>query len=311
MSELCKSWWGSSGSAKGHVDEELTFTYTKGDIRFIKIKNSFDLTGSKVNALGGVRSWILNSAVKGLEEIDSKWNISIVEIGGSFPLLDIIGELLQHGLATAKCTIDNHRKRRVSSRFGADITLEAALWFTLYTLERRIESYWSQMIVTTPDEQAIKELKTKEKIAAVLASDKERLVDLIDGTLELEIEPAIASFLGLWIEVSHQIDPFSNAEEFRVGFLSVLDAWSNDDRLYIDAPSDRIRSVFPSVQGLVLRKRKEFFEWTREGSRRDLLSQLLPWLQLRGIVLYYFLSCFGDSSKVATAETNELHVQMS
>ena len=76
-----------------------------------------------------------------------------------------------------------------------------------------------------------------------------------------------------------------------------------------------VRDVVPRTremfEGIEMQERRQFFEWGSHESRREVLQQLLPWLQLRAIILYYFLSCFGDSSKVSTAETAELHVQMS
>jgi len=134
------------------------------------------------------------------------------------------------------------------------------------------------------------------------------VIEILNGSAWIDIEPNITSFLGLWLAVCQDTDPFSPADEFKFAFDKSLELWHHDLLHCFDKPSSDIRKIMPSVDGIELLERRQFLEWANQETRRDLLRQLLRWLQLRAILIYYFLNCFRDSSK---AETNELHIHIS
>jgi hypothetical protein len=315
VSEKALKWWKGQQEKMCHVDDMLTFTYRNGGVPFMKATNSFDLTGSKVATSHGCRSWMLQSAEEGLDTLDPVIYAAIINIDQSFPILDIIERLLSDGLAAARRIIEAHRSRMISNFYGLQITLEAAIWFTLYTVERRIESFWDQAFnIKTPEDKAMQKRLKEQKEAGAMQraiAAKVKITKILDGSAGLELPPVVASFLGLWMTVCKETDPFSPADEFQLEFDKTLELWKDDPRPCIEKPSLEIRGNLPAIEGIEMQERRQFFEWGSHESRREVLQQLLPWLQLRAIILYYFLSCFGDSSKVSTAETAELHVQMS
>jgi hypothetical protein len=279
-----------------------------GGISFMRETDAFDLTSEAVATSHGCRSWMLQSAEQGMDTLDRDLYTKIVDIDMPLPVLEIIGRLLSDGLGVAQRTLDDHRANLTDEFLSFQITLEATIWFTLYTIERRIESFWDRMIVKTDAEKSEMQHKLQVKRQALVKDG--RVFDILDGSGLLALEPAIACFLGLWVQVCQETDPFSSANEFQTAFIGVLDTWRDSALTCIEEPSAAIRQGLPAVDNSTLYRREEVFEWASEPPRRELIRRLLPWLQLRGIVLYYFLNCFGDSSKVATAESSSLHVQM-
>lgn len=309
VSPMALAWW-NDRQKLCKIDDALTLKYRITGISFMKVSNCFDLTGDDVMTSHGVRSWIMHSAKRGLDSLDDELQNVIANIDEPLPILDIISLILTEGLEVRQ-KLEDERARMVNKFAGRQITLEAALWFTLYTVERRIESFWTQLSPKT-EEQIAEEALTDTEELQILMKDKSQIANFLFGYTSIgqKIEPAVASFLGLWITVCHETDPFTLLDDFIVSFDRVLDSWQNDDLPCIMEPPEMVRQVLPPLDDVPLRKRRDFFSWASEGTRRNLMQRLIPWLQLRGILVYYFLNCFGDSSAVAAAESSELHVQM-
>ena len=55
-------------------------------------------------------------------------------------------------------------------------------------------------------------------------------------------------------------------------------------------------------------KKSDFHTWAKGNEEK--LVKIVPWLQFRVILLYFYLMCHGDSSQVALSEDMGLHVPM-
>ena len=170
------------------------------------------------------------------------------------------------------------------------VTVEAALWLTLAMIDTRIQRAISKEI----------------------------------SNAEFEPWQYRGGFLALWCHACQKADPFlitgrasrgagqHNMEietEFIDTIRETLSSWeSKDTELCIERP--QAYDVLPN--GTCLTKsitKGEFYKWTRDG-REERLLKIIPWLHIRCILLYYYLECHGDSTKVAQSEDMPLNVRM-
>jgi len=317
LSRLFLEWWQNQGQIVCRVDQGLTFLYNGGGVKFMRENKYFDLTGTQVETAHGMRSWILHSAEPGLNLLDTELHETIANVAVPLPILDVIGQLLKDGLEKTRQDHEDSLLRGVRMMVGDDTVLEAAIWFTLYTVERRIEAFWGQLDPRTAEEveKEKKEATQEQWDRFEHGGDRTAIffsVVFESGNVGQKLRPAVASFLGLWITLCHEVDPFALPELLTTSVDRILDSWQDDDLPCIIEPEQTILegAAFPKVRDVPLRTRREFFAWANEGLRRDLIRSLIPWLQLRGMLVYYYLQCFGDSSKVAMAESSQLLVQM-
>lgn len=153
-----------------------------------------------------------------------------------------------------------------------------------------------------------------------------------------KISPHLAAFLAFWVSMCHYTDPFGPQNSIRRAFKSVLQEWDTPSTRTqqctelndYDFPSGfnggipvglppvggphvvmpirlapgSIASSFEPGRGPGLKK-GEFCVWVKQRGRKAMLRRILPWLQLRTVLMYHYLLCYEDSSGLAVRQSIE------
>jgi hypothetical protein len=266
----------------------------EGKIPFLRAEESFLLTSGDIDT-SGFRSWIFHSCKQCLN-FKNGWLLNEIDqlnqdgnFVSKFPILPKVARILAgESVDIVREDLDLDLHARMMG--GSFISIEAALWFTLFTVEARIGALW--------DTVQLKEIEDEK-------SESEE-----DDSTNSSISPTLAGLLGVWIMICRKVDPFSPQNVVQEMFEQVLEEWKEMDRLCIPKPhEDKEWEAVDSPSGQPLTG-KEFHTWAAFGKRIYLIRQMLPWLQLRSIVMYHYLLCCEDSSDVSLAELSDLRVRV-
>jgi len=239
-------WWSKEGKELCEVDTQLYVNAAFGEIPFLRADTSFLVVSGEVPGYCGSRSWIFHSSHSTLRDWDSHRFDSITTLSepangkfdSKFPILSMVDRWLSGG------GLDKAADSSLDVFFMRipPVTLEAALWFTLFTLEGRIEALWDA-ILTANGEPA--DLTSKK--SSYTTSIEPPLSDLLWVTPSdyAPLSLSLASFLGLWLTICAKIDLFSKQNELHVCFDEVLEDWKDKDDMCVSVPTERQRTVFP------------------------------------------------------------------
>jgi hypothetical protein len=301
--QKCCEWWNTGGSELCQVDAALTNHVGRGLVPFLWCDKSFLVVRGEAPGEHGSRSWIYHPARPVLKTWDRDRFYQISKIGhhgnfhSKFPILTSVFRLLNgEDLNRVRRDVENQGRLIIMDPF---VTIEAALWFTLFTLEGRIQAVWEEVENETDShDDAKSQAETMTTIRPFLRLNQPIL------------DPWLSCFLAVWLAISHHVDPFSPKHIVQGEFDSVLKGWEGVDELCIPKPHDDDAWRLLDTPTVPPKTKAEFCEWVRVGHRWKLLRCLLPWLQLRSILMYYYLGCNGDSSALLFTEANELRVHV-
>ena len=293
------TWWGSGGEQLCQSDASLYGRASRNQIPFLRKHSDFLMVAGVVTGDSGCRSWLFHSCYAMLKGWDQEWLAELIkhDAGGNFetrfPIMPTVYRLLSGKLMVeVRKEIAEH-----SMDGGLFVTIEAALWFTLLTVEARLEALWDHCKMSL-------EKKDGSPESGDMSTDKPEDLPAFS--------PTFGGFMAAWLELCRHVDPLSEIQTATTAFNNVIDAWRSDGTLTVREPPDipeRVAEALGHKEGSTMTK-KDFYEWSESGERRKILERMIPWMQLRSFVLFSYLHCNGDSSAVAAAESNSLRVQV-
>jgi hypothetical protein len=120
------------------------------------------------------------------------------------------------------------------------VTLESALWFTLFTLEGRIEALWDGILTATGER-----IDVNSKKSSYTASIEPPLSDLLWVTPSdyVPLSSSLASFLALWLTICGKIDLFSKRRIVHDCFDQILEDWKDKDEICVSNLIEQDRRV--------------------------------------------------------------------
>ena len=148
--ESASKWWTHGGRDFCSKDSALTFRVAKGDVPFLRETESFLLTAKILDENHGSRSWIFHRTRQLLRNWDKTFELTLADSTTKFPITAAVGRLLE-GDTVDQVRSDQHEKLFTRIEEYTNVlqsTIEAELWFTLATLEARIESIWDRIVNT-------------------------------------------------------------------------------------------------------------------------------------------------------------------
>jgi len=288
FSTKCAEWWHTSGKQLCEVDATLFIEVSglKGQgVPFLRGDQSYLL--SSLGGLG-VSSWLFDSSIVELE----KWShdrlnkITKFDQTGTFlkrfSILPRISRVLEgEGLSKVRDELEHS----IMALNTDPLTVEAGFWFTLFCVDGRIRVLWDEIV------RGRKEFELSE--VSVTADD------IVGYT----VTPFVSGFLSLWLEICEKIDPFSHHTLVQEEFDTILGSWRGEEGPCVP----KLPSTEATPDDLT---KDDFYTWGIIAYRRPMMRALLPWLQLRSILMYYFLLCNEDSTDVAMAESKKILVQV-
>ena len=154
-------------------------------------------------------------------------------------------------------------------------------------------------------------------LTQVIGEDRERGEQMISDWMVhdipfIKLDDTMSNFLALWISLCQEKDPFSPIEEVQIALEECFDKWQNDETPGVPEPPPEYLNITPPLPRLPAKdipSKAAFYRWATVGQRKRDIVSLVPLLQLRGILIYHFLHCRGDSSDVAGAESYRLQVR--
>jgi len=333
--QTASGWWSEAGHELCDLDDALTLSIASGDVKFLREENSFLVTAN-VDSDHGSRSWIFDyEFTETLQNWDRDQLRKIIDRSAKFPVSAKIHNILRTG------SLDEVRAKstRPESFTAGDMrdvlksTVEAELWFALFTIEARIRARWVDLVNQEDDGESsgprnarelsglVNKMARSQKLSLPHPSQQqadqevdqetdqtEIVKDALQNIPSREIDANLAYFLALWVEICHDVEPFSGIASVQNSFKRIVETWKQNDERCIPVPTDINAWEYPETTGP--KTRGWFHNWLQSADRLHKARLLLPWLQLRGILMYHYFCCNGDSSDVAAAESNELRVQV-
>jgi hypothetical protein len=284
------NWWSNGGSELCRVDDELTLSMVNGEVKYIAPTSSFMLTAGEFvkKSASGSRSWIFHDSFDHFVTTATNIPAWALDTDGPLPVTKLIYELLSGSDVDALHVYLDFELPTIIDPLDSvpfeKATIEAELYFALLSVESRIARLWGKIIMTGPD---------KEPAPSENAFGK-----------------GLASFLALWIEICGITTPFSSPRKFTAVFQEVIRSWRGQaSNLCVPEPEYKnLTAGFPKAASVG--DQDWFYRWVESGDRKEHMEKMLPCLQLRGILLYHFLCCNGDSSKIATAEAGDITIRL-
>jgi len=281
------NWWNGGGKELCRVDPDLSRNIANDKVTFIDRTSSFLLTaGCTVRkSSSGSRSWIFHDSFKHfMYEGDGigtlRWALAL---DGPLHVTEIIHDLL---IGTSVDSLRDYLVDEIPAiidplhRFEKT-TVEAELYFALLCVEARIAELWEKIALNGRDPEG----EASEEV----------------------IGQGLACFLAFWISLCRRTTPFSSPEAFKTTADNMLQGWRGNEKPCIPQLELSIPGV-PDPVSLV--SRGWFHQWIEDGERKEYMRKLLTWLQLRSILVYHFLCCNEDSSKIAEAESEDIKITM-
>jgi len=264
VSLMSVDWWLKEGKNICEVEPDHKDYALRGKdpAPFLNKFSSFLLVSGEIPAHYGSRSWIFHSCHKKLRN----WNSDRFEIitklsdarngefSSKFPILSIVDRKLGGGSSNGSLQM---------FRGGRRVTLEAAIWFTLFTLEGRIEALWDE-IVSDGEPVTINSKKSSHHSSG-------DVLDLFQYHISAHpnhFDSLLASFLALWISVLQKVDLFSERCVMHECFDQVLKDWKDKDDLCVSTYKnlDKLVSLMfglhltvrtPKCQSMMLEVKKD------------------------------------------------------
>lgn len=243
VSTMSIDWWSREGKNLCEVDPQLYRDAVNGGIPFLRAESSFLLVLGEIPGHCGSRSWIFHSCHKKLKGWDPNWFDRITklcevrngEFLSKFPILSIVDRQLGGN------NIDGSPETLQIGR--QTVTLEAALWLTLFTLEGRIEALWDEILA---DGQSVT-VDSKES-----SYDYVRCLDIDLNSILWPSHPdkfssLLASFLALWLSLCQKVDLFSGRPILSGCFDQILKDWEGREDMCIPTPD--IDNIVSHVRG--------------------------------------------------------------
>lgn len=283
------TWWESEGEKLCVSDPTVYRDLSRGSAPFLRHTSAFLMMAGASIWENGTRSWIFHSTIRLLKEWDQSWLSNLIEVNEDgifakqFPMLPTVYRLLDGQ------TLESVRKdisQREAMSGGQFVTIEAALWFTLITLEARLETLWD--IVLDPNPK----------------NPPNNIPD------DRPPSPHLCSFIGLWLHLCQDCDPLAGLDVVTRKLTSLLDEWQNSDEPIFAKPA--LPQGFTEKADLKdnpAMSKRQFYEWMKERPRK-VLDGMIPWMQLRSFILFFYLNCNGDSSVASAAESNSLRIHV-
>jgi hypothetical protein len=242
-----KYWWSEVGKNICEVDPQLYVNAAFGEIPFLRADTSFLVVSGEVPGYCGSRSWIFHSCHDKLREWDGHRFDNITklcepqngEFISKFPILSLIDRLLGgDGLDMGSDASLDVFFMRIPP-----VTLESALWFTLFTLEGRIEALWDGILTATGEP-----IDVNSKKSSYTASIEPPLSDLLWVTPSdyVPLSSSLASFLALWLTICGKIDLFSEQRIVHDCFDEILEDWKDKDEICVSNLIEQDRRVLPA-----------------------------------------------------------------
>jgi hypothetical protein len=304
------AWWAAKGTDLCSILPLQSGLFPIRGYYLFSPASQFLLSESRdVSGCFGSRSWIFFSSHNGLKA----WNPDCFkqmtdldqcsDFDSPFPLLNDVGRLLQ-GTTVARVR-DEYVSVLLHVSDGFSVRIEPALWFSLFSVEGRIEALWDEILKVGSDTPKPKISSYKNHVSS--------LTELNWGKMPAEhkpLEPSLAGFLALWLDVCGRDDPFD--KDFDKLLEEVLQSWREDEELCIPKPvPDHFVDTLPPDNPVAPPwKKGEFYRWADQGKRMKLLPKMVPWLQLRSALMYHFLLCNEDSSDLRAAQAAQIQVRV-
>ena len=302
LSRKCREWWKNEGATLCQVDEQLDELVAACKIPILRAHNSFLVVDGETVGYHGSLSWIFHSCRYQFGDIMTEQILNFDSKTGTFRSPFPISAIVDHVLREQN--LDTPRNDKLFDRTPS-VTVEAALWYSLFTVEGRLVALWKQV-------------QNKVNIGGGgVENSLHQIPDAVDSLEALESAPVpantildayLASFLAIWITICNEVDPFSPHKKVEEEFKKVLHDWNNVQELCV--PSPRHMSAGGVVQKTETLMKAKFYEWVNVEGRVPLMLSMLPWLQLRSIFMYCFLSRHQDSSFVVSAKNSDIRVRV-
>jgi hypothetical protein len=287
LTKQCASWWEKEGPTMCYENHDLYLALRNQTeeenctFPFIRPKRTFliiDREGRGEEG-SGLYSWIFETYNSYQGKLKEKQRTSFEEkisykksLGHPdfrLSILEKVGRILKGELTIDEARDEVQSKMTVSKKDY--VTVETAVWFTLFTLEGHIEALWKNVMNGTQ------------------AKDPD------EGT----IGHNVAFFLFIWLRMCVHVDPFSDEKEkIEEAFEKAL------QKKFADGDDEYCR-LFRSAVGEDGYGHDELCEWATEKERMVWMKELLRWLKLRGFLMYFYSWCKQDSSQVAAGLYNE------
>lgn len=301
LSSQMLDWWKTDGHNLVKVSRFLNEHLINGDLPALKEENETVLASlNEISETEGGRTWLFHPS----RELLVRWDIPFyTEVIGSGPLpvSHAIHRLLE-GESIDVIRRDLFAQRSLNRK---SYSIEAGIWFTLYLLEARLEELWCNV------EKEGLHARFRKGLGMLTTPRQLDIRVMLEAKSEHDMEPVLADFLGLWIEICQRVNPMGRTADLQATMLNILGEWANDSAPCLPAieeshPCSRVNRMPRSVSGP--RSKKEFSEWANADNRIITLLNILPWLQLRTLLIYVHLMCHGDSSDVVESEFDDIRV---
>jgi hypothetical protein len=295
------NWWSNGGNKLCEVDDNLDLWIANDRVTYIARTSSFMMTAGDyvVKATSGSRSWIFHNSSAHFQtapnqnsnpDLPNQIPAWARDTDGPIPITKLIHELLSGSRVESlrdyrdfevPTIIDPLASRSLQFE---KTTVEAELYLALLFVEARIAQLWENIITDPPDKDPTPS--------------------------ENKFGKGLASFLALWIEICGITTPFSSPDKFIATFKEVIGSWAGkNSKLCVPEPEYKeLTTGFPRAKSVGCQD--WFYRWVESGDRKEYMEKMLPYLQLRGILLYHFLCCNGDSSKIAAAEAADITIRL-
>jgi hypothetical protein len=274
--------WSNGGSELCKIDDELIRGLVNDEFKYIVPTSSFILTagGFVRQSASGSRSWIFHDSFVHFPATGKNFPAWVLDTDGPLPVTKLIHELLSGSDVDAlRDYLDFEIPTIIDPLDSVPFdkgTVEAELYFALLSVESRISRLWEHIIANGPDRDPFPS--------------------------ERAFGRALTCFLALWVEICQVTTPFSSPGKFTAAFEEVIGSWAGkNSKLCVPEPEYAYLTYgFPKANSVG--NQDWFYQWVTWGDRKGHIEKMLPYLQLRGILLYHFLCCSGDSSNIAAAE---------
>ncbi|KAF3938721.1 hypothetical protein ABW19_dt0210291 [Dactylella cylindrospora] len=301
------------------IESNLAFN----KVPFIRPSSEFLLSRDAGAPPDGARTWILEP------------NIPVLRTW--YDAAEVVDQTLDHTtpLVLPNSVIDllngksmpDVRTQLADYTFEAGIsgyTLESTIYLSLMLLDSRIQNLWCTVEGSdygpVSGFYTVTELTPEEQIRIINESRFHPSASLID-------------FLAVWLEICSRKDALGKTSDLQAAFKEILHDWSTQpDTMCISLLDDyqpelspeysvsqefmyavdrihdpRLKAIIRNLADVTTqgesKTRAEFVEWVKEedGKRVEIISKMLPLMQLRVYLMHLSIQCYADSSLVCKA----------
>ena len=119
----------------------------------------------------------------------------------------------------------------------------------------------------------------------------------------IPLSPYLSSFLSILLAICQTLDPFTHSPQVEIEFDRIMNEWKGKEEPTLRTPESYTKR--PNEDEVL--SKNQFTVWAT-ASRRRQMCQLLRLLQLRSILMYFFMLCNHDSMAICESEGREIVV---